>query len=81
MDEVEAVEFIQCDHALAIAHADAMRENPHSPGHFRVEVRLEQNGWIVQYHFRSRGRGHAGGGMYYVIHPETGDIISKTFHQ
>jgi hypothetical protein len=81
MNATETTPSIRCDQALAIAHADAVQAYQDPLTRYRIEVHLEPNGWIVEYHFRGTGRFHTGGGPYYVIHPETGEIISKTYHQ
>jgi hypothetical protein len=79
--EVERTPLIACDQALAIAHADAMQAYRDPLSRYRIEIHLEPNGWIVEYHFRGSGRFHTGGGPYYVIHPETGEILSKKYYQ
>lgn len=64
--------------ALAIAEADALPVYEDlSP--YRIEVWLDDAGWHVEY--RVRKPRVAGGGPCYVIHPETGEIVSKTYYQ
>ena len=81
MNATESLPTIRCDQALAIAHADAVQAYHDPLTRHRIEVRLEANGWIVEYHFRGTGRFHTGGGPHYVIHAETGEILSKTYYQ
>ncbi len=72
---------IRCDQALAIAHADAVGAYRDPLTRHRVEVRLEPEGWVVEYHYRGIGRFHTGGGPHYLIHAETGEILSKKYFQ
>lgn len=81
MSEPKKPPKIDCVEALAIAHADAVQVYGDSLTRHRVEVHLEHNGWIVDYHFRGEGKYHTGGAPYYVIHPQTGEIVTKTYHQ
>ena len=60
--QIEPVPIIGCDQALAIAYADAVEAYRDPLLRHRVEVRLEQNGWIVQFHFRPTRRFETGGG-------------------
>jgi hypothetical protein len=71
---------VQCDRALAVAHADAVTVYPDLSRH-RVEVRLEDDGWHVEYTFRGTGRFHVGGGPHYVISADTGEITDKKYYQ
>jgi hypothetical protein len=64
--------------ALSIAQADAERVyGDLSP--FQIEVRLEPDGWHVDYQ-PSRPT-MKGGGPSYVIDPATGDIVQKKYEQ
>lgn len=72
---------IRCDQALAIAHADAVQAYHNPLTRHRIEIRLEDEGWIVEYHFRGTGRFHTGGGPHYVIDAATGAILSKKYYQ
>jgi hypothetical protein len=71
---------VECDRALAVAHADAVTAYPDLSRH-RVEVRLEGDGWHVEYTFRGEGRFHVGGGPHYLIDAETGVILDKKYYQ
>ncbi|MGL6097513.1 MAG: hypothetical protein ACRC7O_17160 [Fimbriiglobus sp.] len=71
---------VQCDQALAVAHADATLAYRDLTRH-RVEVRLENDGWHVEYSFRGTGRFHTGGGPHYVIDATTGEIVSRKYYQ
>ena len=81
MSTTETPPVISCDQALAIAHADAVQAYRDPLHRHRVEVRLESNGWVVEYHFRGTGRFHTGGGPHYVIDATTGEILSKKYYQ
>jgi hypothetical protein len=64
--------------ALAIAEADALPVYEDlSP--YRIELWLDDAGWHVEY--RIRFPRMAGGGPHYVIHPGTGEIVSKKYSQ
>ncbi len=81
MTATETTPTIRCDQALAIAHADAALVYPNLLTRYRIEIRLESSGWVVEYHFRGTDRFHTGGGPHYLIQPETGEILSKTYYQ
>jgi len=66
--------------AVKIAEEDAQHAY-HNLATYRVDVRLGQEGWVVVYHFRGSGRFHTGGGPHYLIHPETGEILTKKYYQ
>jgi hypothetical protein len=66
--------------ALAVAHADAVTAYRDLSRH-RVEIRLEDDGWHVNYFFVGTGRFHTGGGPHYVIDATTGAIRNKKYYQ
>ena len=72
--------FLNHHRAVVIAEGDAQKAY-RDLARYRVDVRLEHQGWVVEYHFRGSGRFHTGGGPHYLIHPETGEILSKTYYQ
>lgn len=72
---------VSCDRALAVAHADAVQAYRDPETRYRIEVRLEADGWHVEYYFRGTGRFHTGGGPHYLIDTTTGEILSKKYYQ
>ena len=73
---------ISCDQALAVAHADAVTAPIYEDlSRHKVVVRLEDDGWHVEYWFRGEGRFHTGGGPWYVIDATTGAILDKKYYQ
>ena len=81
MNATADVTILSCDRILAIAHADAVQAYRDPLTRYRIELHLEPNGWVVEYHFRGDGRFHTGGGPHYVIDATTGEIISKKYYQ
>ena len=66
--------------ALEIAETDALPVYQDlSP--YRIELWLDEAGWHVEYRIRRTSRFLTGGGPHYVIHPETGAIVSKKYYQ
>jgi hypothetical protein len=64
--------------ALAVAEADAVRAyGDLSP--FQIRVRLEGDGWHVEYSLKDPGVN--GGGPHYVIDATTGEIAAKKYYQ
>jgi hypothetical protein len=66
--------------ALEIAEADAVTVYK-DLSIYRIELWLDEAGWHVEYHIRQTSRFLTGGGPHYVIHPETGEIVSKKYYQ
>jgi hypothetical protein len=64
--------------ALAIAEADAIQAYK-DLGFYRIEIRLEDDGWHVEYYLNKRR--WAGGGPHYVIDATSGVILSKKYYQ
>lgn len=69
---------VTSDRALAIANTDAVVVYKQLT-QFRVEVRLADDGWHVDYYLIDRRT--AGGGPHYVISADTGDILFKRYDQ
>jgi hypothetical protein len=69
---------ISSHHALAIAEADALPVYVDLRP-YRIEIWLDVDGWHVEY--RIRKPRVAGGGPHYLIHAETGEILSKKYFQ
>jgi hypothetical protein len=68
--------------ALAVATADAQEAYGGNLGCFRIEIRLEDDGWHIEHYIHQRnGSRIAGGGPHYVIDATTGSIISKKYYQ
>ena len=69
---------IPASRALGEAESDALRAyRDLSP--FRVEIRLEDDGWHVDYELKDARL--QGGGPHYVIDATTGRIIHKRYEQ
>ena len=73
-----ATQPLTSDRVLAIANADAIRAY-RALDHFRVQIVLEDDGWHVD--FQLKDPNLYGGGPHYVIHAETGEILSKRYEQ
>lgn len=72
---------LTAERALAIAAADATPIY-RDLSRFRVEIVRLPDGWHVDYFIHQLpGQRIAGGGPHYVIHADTGQIVSKSYHQ
>ena len=69
---------ISRDQASQIARADAQRIY-RDLSRYRVDLKLEQDGWHVDYEFKDPEV--EGGGPHYVIDAVTGKIVSKRYEQ
>lgn len=69
---------ITSDRALAIANADAVIAYKQLT-QFRVEIRLADDGWHVDYFLAERRV--AGGGPHYIISADNGEILFKRYDQ
>lgn len=76
----ESVPITQ-EHALAIAHADAIQAYGEDMSRFRIEVRQDGSEWYIDYRFVPAARFQTGGGPHYIINAHTGDIVSKRYEQ
>jgi len=72
--------ILSCAQVLAVAQADAETAYRDLSRH-RIEIRLEDDGWHIEYTFRGTGRFHVGGGPHYIIDSHTGEIVSKKYYQ
>jgi hypothetical protein len=69
---------ITADEALRIARVDGEKAyRDLSP--YRIEIRLEQDGWHIDYEFKNPEV--QGGGPHYVIDAATGAILWKRYEQ
>jgi hypothetical protein len=78
MSAVQSPPAITRQQAIAIAEADAIPVYG-DLNDLTLEASLQADGWHVDYWLRKPR--HAGGGPHYVIHPETGAIVSKKYSQ
>ncbi|HEX4609156.1 MAG TPA: hypothetical protein VH092_13205 [Urbifossiella sp.] len=78
MSAVHAPPAINRQQAIAIAEADAIPVYG-DLNDLTLEATLLDDGWHIDYWVRKPR--HAGGGPHYVIHPETGEIVSKKYYQ
>ena len=69
---------ISSHQALSIAEADALPVYE-DLSIYRIELWQDDDGWHVEY--RIKKPRCAGGGPHYVIHAETGKILSKKYYQ
>ena len=74
------VPIVSCTQALSVAQADAEKAYRDLSRH-RIEIRLEDDSWYVEYFFSGTGRFHVGGGPHYIIDAHTGEIVSKKYYQ
>lgn len=63
---------------LRIAHQDAQAVYGDTSG-FKITLTPALDGWHVDYDLTDPIS--AGGGPHYVIHPETGEILSRRYEQ
>jgi hypothetical protein len=66
------------EEALEVARLDAERAY-HDLSRYRVDARLEPNGWRVEYWLKDPGV--QGGGPHYLIDAQNGVILSKAYYQ
>jgi hypothetical protein len=66
------------DQILAIAQADALKAY-RDLSNYRIQLALEDDGWHVDYELKDPN--HKGGGPYYVIDKNTGEILAKRYEQ
>ncbi len=75
--EVEAPR-LSCDEVLGIARTDA-EQACRDLSRYSIRIAEESDGWHVDYELKDqRARG---GGPHYVIHPVSGDVVSKRCEQ
>ena len=69
---------IASDQALRIARLDAEKTyRDLTP--YRMQIEMHQDSWHVDFELRNRQA--QGGGAHYVIHAQTGEILSRRYEQ
>ncbi len=69
---------LSCDQVLRIARMDAEKAY-RDLSRYRIRIAEESDGWHVDYELKDeRARG---GGPHYIIHPVTGEIVTRRYEQ